>query len=290
MLIVDINALSAINLLNFGDNVFLNCLLAFNSEDILRIGRTGSQFLSFFDMVTLFNFKTGTVRNKNLAFFFRFGIGNRRIYGVLYLAECYRSGVLGKNSHNFRMTYFEKLLNSGKTLCDVSASARDTAGVERSHRQLCTGLTDRLCGDNTDRLTDIDGFACRKVFTVASCANTVLAAASENGSYLNSRYTCSGNSLSVVFIYRLFAIFGDDYLACLRINNVINGESAEQSCLKRLDFLVTLTDFGNPNACRCTAVIISDNNVLRNIDKSSCQVTGVCRTESRIGLSFTGTS
>ena len=290
MLVVDVNALSAVNFLNFRDDIFLNGVFALDAEYILRVGRTGSQFLSLFHGVALFDFKTCAVGDKNLALFACFGVRDCRINSVLYLAErdCTRN--FRKYRHNFRMTYFEKFLNSGKTLSDVTAAARNTAGVERSHRQLRTGFAYRLCRDDSDGFADVYGLGGCKVFTVASCADTVFAAAAENGTNLNSCNARRGNSLRVRFGHRSFAVFCNYNFACGRVNYVVNGESAEKSCFKRLDLFVSLADFGNPNARRRAAVVVSDDNVLRNIDKSSCQVTGVCGTERRVRLTFTRTS
>ena len=47
--------------------------------------------------------------------------------------------------------------DTGQTVRDVLTG--DTAGVERTHRQLGTGLADRLGGDDADRLADVDQLA-----------------------------------------------------------------------------------------------------------------------------------
>src|SRR3954452_5675290 len=51
----------------------------------------------------------------------------------------------------------EQLDNTRQALRDVVT--RHTTGVEGTHRQLGAGLTDRLGGDDTDRLADIDQLA-----------------------------------------------------------------------------------------------------------------------------------
>src|SRR6202035_887750 len=48
-----------------------------------------------------------------------------------------------------------------------SGSGCRTTDVERTHRELCTRLTNRLSGDNTDRLTDADRATARKIASVA---------------------------------------------------------------------------------------------------------------------------
>ena len=118
----------------------------------------------------------------------------------------------------------------------------------------------------------------------------MFAAASENRTHLNSLDARGGNSLRVRFGHRFFAVFCDDDFARRRIDNVVNRESAEKSGLKRLDLLVAFADLGNPNAGRRSAVVVSDDDILRNIDKSSCEVAGVGGTKRRVRLSFTRTS
>ena len=62
---------------------------------------------------------------------------------------------LGNDSRILGTSALEKLLNTGKTLCDILGGS-DTAGMEGSHGKLCTGLTDGLSSDDTNSLADID--------------------------------------------------------------------------------------------------------------------------------------
>ena len=50
---------------------------------------------------------------------------------------------------------------------DWSTTLRRAADVERTHRQLRARLTDRLGGDDADRLADVDRRAARKIAPVA---------------------------------------------------------------------------------------------------------------------------
>jgi len=59
-------------------------------------------------------------------------------------------------SDTLRCTRLEELLDTGQTLGDVICRS-DTAGVEGTHRQLCTGLTDGLRGDDAHSLADVHG-------------------------------------------------------------------------------------------------------------------------------------
>ena len=75
----------------------------------------------------------------------------------------------------------EQLLNTRKTLGNI-LSRRDTAGVEGTHGQLGTRLTDRLRGDDADRLADVDRLAVGQVGAVALLTNAVLGAGSSGWS------------------------------------------------------------------------------------------------------------
>jgi hypothetical protein len=54
-----------------------------------------------------------------------------------------------------RLAGLEELGDTRQTVGDVLT--RDTTGVERAHRELGTGLADRLGGDDADRGADVDG-------------------------------------------------------------------------------------------------------------------------------------
>src|SRR5439155_13293644 len=57
----------------------------------------------------------------------------------------------------------------------------DTTGVEGTHGELRARLTDRLGGDDADRLADVDPLARGHVAAVAGLAHAVLGVAGEHG-------------------------------------------------------------------------------------------------------------
>ena len=65
----------------------------------------------------------------------------------------------------------------------------NTAGVERSHCQLCTRLTDRLGGNYTNCFAYINRLRSSKVHTVTLRTNTNLTAAFNHRTYLNFFYS-----------------------------------------------------------------------------------------------------
>ena len=109
-------------------------------------------------------------------------VGNQVYLGLAVLA-CHLNLALllgiqnGNGSSNLRddckslrLSGLKKLLDTGKTLCDISTC--DTAAVEGSHGQLCTRLTDRLSSDDTNCLTYLYSFAGCHVRAVALRAHT----------------------------------------------------------------------------------------------------------------------
>ena len=101
------------------------------------------------------------------------------------------------------------------------------------------------------------------------------------------------DALCVVFGHH--CVVGDDDSARIRVDNVADRISADKAVGKRLDhfFLAVgqdIDDLGDPETALIVAVFFSDNDVLRNVNQTSCEVAGVGGTESRIGKTLTGTS
>ncbi len=83
---------------------------------------------------------------------------------------------------------------------------------------------------------------------------------------------------------------GADIFACLWILKILNKESSYKSLLEVLDDLVSVLELKHIDTRLGSAVLHSDDNVLRNIDKTSCQITGVSGSQSRISQTLTGTT
>src|SRR6202012_2671887 len=77
--------------------------------------------------------------------------------GLLGLLDLDPALVLADRGETLGDPRLEQLLNTGQTVGDVRT--RDTTGVEGTHRQLGTGLTDRLGGDDADGLADVHPLA-----------------------------------------------------------------------------------------------------------------------------------
>ena len=164
--------------------------------------------------------------------------------------------------------------------------------MERSEGKLGARLADRLRCHYADSLADLNDVACCQVCAVAFSAHAVFSAALEYRSDLDRVLTlffeCSDYLSGIVFIYELG--LGADHFACLRILEVFYKVSADESFCKRLDHLVAVLDIEYLDTNCAAAVSLVDNNVLRNVNKTSGEVTRVSRTKRGIGKTFTRTT
>src|SRR5699024_7316352 len=108
-----------------------------------------------------------------------------------------------------RLSCLKKLFDTGKTLCDIVTG--HTTGMEGTHGQLGTRLSDGLCGDNTYSLTYLYRLAGRHVGAVALRADTAVRTAGQDGTDLD---LCQRLS---VFIHTFLC----DQLSTLRCNHVV---------------------------------------------------------------------
>ena len=127
----------------------------------------------------------------------------------------------------FGRTSLEQLDDAGQTAGDVGAG--DTTGVERPHRQLGAGLTDRLGGDHADRFAQFDRLAGRQRPAVALAAHAELGLTGERRAHPDA-----GDSLVVaqpleVFVADLDAR-GDH--GAVRQRDVVGERATEQPGLE----------------------------------------------------------
>ena len=65
-------------------------------------------------------------------------------------------------------------------------------------------------------------------------------------------------------------------------------EAAEQTLVQRLDDLIAFLDILDPDALGCAAVVLTDDDILRNVDQTAGQVTRVRGTQCGIGHTLSG--
>ena len=164
---VDTDALIAVDLLDLVNKLLLRDGATHDANDFLRIKLTLSQRLACLDMLAFSDKKLLTTRDLNNVIFLRIitsndDATNRRILVINVNAT---SGLAHLCFH-LRTTSLKEFLNSWQTLGNISCRCGAT-GVERTHRELSTGLTNRLRGDNANCFTNIDLLAGGQRATIA---------------------------------------------------------------------------------------------------------------------------
>ncbi len=121
-------------------------------------------------------------------------------------------------------------------------------------------------------------------------ADTVAGVAVDDCSDLNGFYARSNDLLDHSLCEHHIVVC--DHFAGVRIDNGPHRESADKSVLKALERLCSraVRDGSDPCAVRSVALLLADDDLLRYIDQTSGEVSGVSRTQSGIGKRFTGAS
>ena len=290
MLVVDINALRAVNLLYLGDDVVLYCLYAVYGEDIRGIYGTLRQRAALRNKVAVGDLELEAKGDRILLLC---GIGNvlagnDNVAHFLFLDNAHGAVYAGNDRSALRSAALEKLFNTGKTLCDIFRRSY-TARMEGTHGELCTGLAYGLSGDGADRFADSYDLAVCKVRAVALRAYAVLRLAGEHRAYLDTVSACIFHDLNdpVRVVRGHEPVLGNSHLARLGILEVLHKESAHETFLKILDLFLAVGDLEYVDTVGGAAVLLTNDNVLRNVNESSCQITRVGGTERRISQTLT---
>src|SRR5690606_21064975 len=110
---------------------------------------------------------------------------------------------------------------------------RRTTDVERAERELRARLTDRLCGQDADRLADVDHLHRREVAAVALTADAALRLAGQHGADLHRLDARVLDEVRVLLGDHLARL--DDELAVDRVVDVLECDVADDAVLQRLD-------------------------------------------------------
>ena len=243
MFITDLNTLETIYTLYFTDHIILNCTYTLNSQDIMRIYATFCKFITCFKDLSVCDLDTGSVWNKVSLGFTCFLICNDNFTFLLSVIDNSNTRNLCDDGKTFRLSCLKKLLDTRKTLCDISTG--NTTTVESTHGKLCTWLTDRLSSDDTDRFTNLYRLAGCKVravtfrtdtnftFTCKDCTdlNFLDRSASLVVHALFHDAGCTFRCDHMVGFYDNFAIF---------ILNCLTGETTCDTFLKSFDLFFTI--------------------------------------------------
>ena len=196
------------------------------------------------------------------------------------------AGDLGKRRHLLRLARLEQLLDAGKALRDIVAG--DAAGVERTHGQLRARLTDGLGGDDADRLAGVDRLADGQVDTIALGADTAARLAGHDAADLDFLNAVLLEHLGIIGHEHMVGV--EEHLTGLGRHNRLSRVAAVDALAEALDFLSLVKHGARHDAVGRAAVGLADDNILRNVDQTTGQVTGVGGTQCGIGQALTSAS
>ena len=259
----------------------------------MRVDATLCKNVAGLENLSVRNFDSGTIRDQISLGVSCLLVRNDDLTFFLCIFNCNNTTEFSDDRKSLRASGLEKLLDTRKTLCDIAAG--NTAGVECTHGQLCTRLTDGLCGNDTNSLSDLYRLACRHVCAVALGADTDMALTCQDCTDLNS---ISAELLKNLdngcgTFRRTHMVCLDNNFSGIRICDRLSDISACQSLLESLDGLFTVRKaldlHVRDRSLAFTAVCLTDDKVLGYVNKTSCQVTGVGCTKSGIGHTFSRT-
>ena len=172
-----------------------------------------------------------------------------------------------------------------RALLDLAARRRAT-DVERAHRELRARLADRLGGDDADRLADVDPVAASEVAAVALRADAALGLAGE--------HRADDDLFDARFLDLLDAWLRRARCCAATRTSPVSGsttsssdDAAEDAVAERLDDFAGFFELGHADAVERAAVELGDDRVLRDVDETTREVTGVRRLERGVGEALT---
>ncbi len=162
-----------------------------------------------------------------------------------------------------------------------------TTDVERTHGQLCTRLTDGLCRDNTDRFTFVDDVTTCQVATVAVRTYAKIGFTANNGANLDGVDRVLFNHITPVLIQQ--RVTRNQDVSGARLQHVFCGHTTQYALAQRL-FNVAAFDYRrHHDAFEGAAVVFGHNQILRNVNQTTRQITGVRGFQCGIRKTFTRT-
>ncbi len=167
-----------------------------------------------------------------------------------------------------------------------SRIACDTTRVEGTKSQLRTRLTDGLRGNDTDRLTFLHHLTRCKVAAVALGANAVFRFAGEHRTDFNLLDTGSLDSLASR-LANLLA--GSHNQIAVQVVNIMYRHTTQDTLREGSHHGIVLLDGARRQTTKRTAVLLVDDHIVRHIDQTTGQVTGVGGLQCGIGQTLTST-
>ena len=160
--------------------------------------------------------------------------------------------------------------------------------MERTHGQLRARLADGLGGDDADRLAGVDRLADGQVDAVALGADAAARLAGHDAADLDFLNAVLLEHLGIVGHEHMVGI--EQHLAGLGRHDGLGRVAAVDALAEALNLLSLVEHGAGHDAVGRAAVLLADDDILRDIDQTTGQVTGVGGTQCGIGQALTGAS
>ena len=284
MLVVDGDALRAVDFLNAVEQIMLDSLKPFDLEQLLRVDVAFGEDLPLLDVAAFFDAGEQVLRGGDV-------VGDALLSPVLVLLGYYelalavhlakfdeRAFLFGEDGDLLRAADFKELLDARETLRDVfSRELTDASGVEGAHRKLRAGFAYRLSGYDSDRLAYRDLLSRREVASVAHAADAVAQAAGQRAAHPD------GGNAERLDVFRLLGAYLFVSLkyqfAGLGVPDVLEAYAAREALRHSdCDLAVLLEQRTDFDAMMRIAVFFCYDEVLCDVDEAARQVAGLSGT------------
>ena len=159
-----------------------------------------------------------------------------------------------------------------------------TTDVEGTHGELRSRFADGLSRDDAGGFAEFDETSGRQVTAVAHDADAALGFAGQHRADLDALDTGSLNRSREFFGDLLVDV--DDDVAVV-VLDLLERHAADDAVTQRLDDLAGFHDALHVDAVDGSAIVLADDDVLRDVDQAASEVAGVRGLESGIGQSLT---
>ena len=285
---VDVHALADVDLLHLVDQVLLHGTGAEDPQNLLRVHRAQRELLADLDVVAVGD-QQGHALGDGVGHRLRTIVRSHRDPSLLVvLLDLDPTRELGDRREAGRSTGLEELLHTRQTVRDVAFGAGHTTGVEGTHGQLGTGLADGLRCDDADGLADVDQLTGRERLAVALDAGAHRGVTGQHGADLDLAHPCRDELLDE-HIAQLGA--GRSRLGAIGTDGRSGQDTPVDGGFRVLvgTELAGLLDrdrkhqtLGRP------AVVLTDDDILRDVDQTTGQVPRLCGLQRGIRQALAG--
>src|SRR5215218_2457345 len=288
VLVVDRHALAAVDLLDLADQVQLHLARAHDPQHLVRVDRTLGELLADLDVAAVLDPQPRATRQLVVDDLVGAVVrGDGELAELLAVLDADGAGQLGDRGLALGDAGLEELHHTRQTVGDVLT--RDTTGVEGAHRQLGTGLTDRLGGDDADRLADVHELAGRERPAVAGGAGAQQRLTGEHAADLDLGDTGVDQRLDEHVTEVGVGLRDDGPVLGHHVGGQGAGVDAGLHVRVTGDLAVDDGADRHDHAAVGAAVLLADDDVLGHVHRTTGEVPRVGGPQRGVGQTLTGT-